>query len=189
MSVKDIINQRRSYRSIDPIEIGRELIIELAKCAQMAPSCKNSQPWRFIFVYDKNQLKSLISSAIPGNQWIQRASMIIAVFSHMEYDCIFKERLYYLFDTGIATAFIILRATELGLVAHPIAGFDEQIVKKILEIPTKMRVISLLIIGKKSNQLHSELTELMQMTERNRPGRLQLNKFAYINRYNYSDLE
>jgi len=186
MSVKDVIYQRRSYRSLDPIQIDKDLITELAECAQLAPSCKNSQPWRFIFVYDKNQLQNLFSSAIPGNQWIKRASMIIAVFSRLEYDCVIKERLYYLFDTGLATAFLILRATELGLVAHPIGGFNEQFVKEVLEIPNNMRVISLIIIGKKANNLNSELTELMKMTELNRPGRLSLNKFAYVNKYNHS---
>jgi len=30
----------------------------------------------------------------------------------------------------MATAFIILRATELGLVAHPIAGYNEDAVKQ-----------------------------------------------------------
>ncbi|MFX1296653.1 MAG: nitroreductase family protein [Promethearchaeota archaeon] len=189
MSVKDIIDKRRSYRSLDPVQITKELIIDLAKTAQLAPSCKNSQPWRFIFVNDKNQLKNLFTSIIPGNQWIQRASMIIVVLSQMDYDCIIKERLYYLFDTGVATAFLMLRATELGLVAHPIAGFEEQIVKKILEVPPKMRVISLLIIGKKSNILHDDLTELMKMTERNRPGRFPLNKYVYINKYNHCDFE
>lgn len=188
MSIKDIINQRRSYRSIDSVQVNRDLIIELAKSAQLAPSCKNSQPWRFIFVHDENQLKSLYTCAFPGNQWIKRASMIVAVFSNVQYDCIFQERLYYLFDTGMATAFLILRATELGLVAHPIAGFDEAIVKKILDIPNTMRVISLLIIGKKSNKLHHELTDLMKMTETKRPGRLPLNRFAFINKYDQSDL-
>ncbi|MFX1258122.1 MAG: nitroreductase family protein [Promethearchaeota archaeon] len=188
MSIKNVINQRRSYRSIDPIQITKEIIIDLAESAQLAPSCKNSQPWRFIFVYDKNQLLKLFTSLIPGNQWIQRASMVIAVFSNMEYDCIIKERLYYLFDTGLATAFIILRATELGLIAHPIAGFDEQIVKQILEIPTNMRVITLLIIGRKSNKLHAGLTDLMKETETKRPGRLPLKKIAFINKYNQSNL-
>ena len=189
MSIKKVIKQRRSYRSIDLIEITEEIITDLAESAHLAPSCKNSQPWRFIFVNDKNQLTKLFTSLIPGNQWIQRASMIIAVFSSMEYDCIVKERLYYLFDTGLATAFLILRATELGLVAHPIAGFDEQIVKQILEIPKNMRVITLLIVGKKSNNINPELTDLMKATETERPRRLPLKKIAFINKYNQSELD
>ncbi|MFB0562029.1 MAG: hypothetical protein ACETWM_12570 [Candidatus Lokiarchaeia archaeon] len=35
-----------------------------------------------------------------------------------------------------------LRATKLGLVTHPIAGYDEEQVKKVLNIPEDMRVIT-----------------------------------------------
>lgn len=189
MDVKETIRIRRSFRSLDPVQITKDLITELAKSAQMAPSCKNSQPWRFIFVYNEDQLKKLFTSIIPGNQWIQRASMIIVVFSNMKNDCIIKERLYYLFDTGIATGFLILRATELGLVAHPIAGFEENIVKKILEIPHDMRIISLIIIGKKSNKVYPELTDLMKKTEARRPGRFPLKDFIYTNKFNQFEFE
>jgi nitroreductase len=189
MNVKETINMRRSYRSLDPIEITKEIVIDLAKSAQKSPSCKNSQPWRFIFVYDENQLKKLFKSIIPGNQWIERASMIIVVFSNVKYDCIFKERLYYLFDTGIATGFLILRATELGLVAHPIAGFNENVIKNMLEVPNDMRIISLIVIGKKSNKIYPELTDLMKKTEARRPGRFALKNFVYTNKYNEFDLE
>ncbi|TFG27063.1 MAG: nitroreductase [Promethearchaeota archaeon] len=189
MNVKETIKIRRSYRALDPVQITKELITDLAESAQMAPSCKNSQPWRFIFVYDKDQLKKLFTSLIPGNQWIQRASMIIVVFSNVKYDCIIKERLYYLFDSGIATGFLLLRATELGLVAHPIAGFEENVVKTILEIPHDMRIISLIIVGKKSKKVYPELTDLMKKTEARRPGRFPLKNFAYTNKYNQFTLD
>ena len=89
--------------------------------------------------------------------------MIIAVFSKLEKDCIIGERLYYLFDVGIATAFIILRATELGLVAHPIAGFNEEKAKIVLEIPNEMRLITLIIIGKHSKEINPVLSESMKL--------------------------
>jgi len=95
-----------------------------------------------------NVLKQLHGAMSKGNAWVQAASLIIAVFSKKELDCLIKEREYYLFDTGMATAFIILRATELGLVAHPIAGFNEDAVKEILGIPEEMRLITLVIVGK-----------------------------------------
>ncbi|MFX0033304.1 MAG: nitroreductase family protein [Candidatus Hodarchaeota archaeon] len=184
MDVKEAINKRRSYRSLNPIDINDELIKDLADCASLAPSCKNSQPWRFIFVYSKTQLEKLMPTITPPNEkWVVNASMIIVVFSNVEYDCIIKERLYYLFDTGLATAFLILRATELGLVAHPIAGFEEEKVKKILGIPNVMRVIALIIIGRKSPKIDKNLTELMRATEFNKPVRLKFKEFSYINKY------
>ena len=119
-----------------------------------------------------------------GNKWVEKASMIVAIFSEPEKDCIIGERFYYLFDTGMATAFIILRATELGLVAHPIAGFKENLAKEILDIPKNMRLITLLILGKHSNEVNPVLSESMKLGEKQRPPRIQLNKFISINDYN-----
>ena len=121
MNVKEAIEKRRALRSLDPIEISDELVIKLATVAQLTPSCANNQPWRFIFVREKDKLQKLNDALSDRNYWAKKASLIIAVFSKKENDCIVKEREYYLFDSGMASAFIQLRATELGLVAHPIA--------------------------------------------------------------------
>lgn len=183
MNVKKAIKERRAFRSLDLIKITDELIDDLAEKAQVAPSCANKQPWNFIFVREKEQLERLFNTLSNGNKWVERASMIIAVFSKPENDCIIGERLYYLFDTGIATAFIILRATELGLVAHPIAGFNEDQAKKILEIPDDMRLITLVIIGKHSKTINPVLSEKMKLGEKQRPPRKELDKFVFRNIY------
>ena len=148
MGVKQAIQIRRAYRSLEPVEITEELVRDLAQSAQLAPSCFNNQPWRFVFAYDPDVLKRLYGAVSKGNKWVEAGSMIIAVFSQKDLDCLIKGREYYLFDTGMATAFIILRATELGLVAHPIAGYKEDAVKEILGIPEEMTLITLLIVGK-----------------------------------------
>lgn len=184
MNVNEAISTRRAFRSLEPTKITEELIYDLANNAKLAPSCKNSQPWRFVFVYEKTQLKEIMKSIIsPNDKWVKNASLIIAVFSHIELDCIIKERLYYLYDTGIASAFLILRATELGLIAHPIAGFEEDLVKKILNIPKNMRVISLIIVGKKASKIDENLTDMMKSTEARAPDRLRFKEFAYLNAY------
>ena len=183
MDVKEAIEKRRAYRSFDPIEISKELVKGLAEVAQISPSCANKQPWRFIFVYDKNKLKILFTALTGGNKWAEKASMIIAVFSKPDYDCVIGERLYYLFDTGMATAMLILRATELGLVAHPIAGFKEERAKEILGIPDEMRLIALVIIGKHSNEINPVLSDAMKLGEKHRPPRKKLEDFVSINNY------
>jgi len=184
MNVKEAIKRRRAYRSLDPIEINDELIRDFAEIVKNTPSCANKQPWNFIFVKDKEQLKKLFDVLSKGNKWVEKASMIIAVFSKPENDCIIGERFYYLFDTGLATAFLILRATELGLVAHPIAGFKEPQAKEILEIPDEMRLITLVIIGKHSKDVNPVLSDAMKLGEKQRPPRKQLEDFVFINSYN-----
>jgi nitroreductase len=183
MDVKDAILERRAYRALEKVEITEELMNDLAESARLAPSCFNNQPWRFVFVHDDNVLRELWSALSKSNEWIHRASLIIVVFTRKELDCDIKGREYFLFDTGMASAFIMLRATELGLVAHPIAGFREAIVKEILGIPEEMRVITLINVGKHSKDLTPEMTESQKAIEKERPGRLSLDKFVYINRY------
>ena len=183
MDVKQAINERRAYRSLEPVKITEELVRDLAESAQLAPSCYNNQPWRYVFVYETETLKKMHDCLSKGNAWAKAGSMIIAVFSKEDYDCVIKPRIYYLFDTGMATAFIILRATELGLVAHPIAGYDEEQVKKVLNIPEDMRVITLIIVGKHSETISPLLSDYQKQVETKRPDRLSLEKFAYKNSF------
>jgi len=183
MDVQQAIRERRAYRSLDPVEISEELIKDLAECAQLAASCFNNQPWRFVFVYDPRVLKRMYQALSQGNEWIHHASMIVAVFTKKELDCDVKGREYYLFDAGMATAHMILRATELGLVAHPIAGFSENKVKEILGMPEDMTVITLVNFGKHRMELRPELSEKQIEWERERPERLPLEKFVCLNAY------
>ncbi len=183
MDIKEAIKNRRAYRSLDPIDVSDELIEDLAKVAQIAPSCMNKQPWRFIFIRDKDQLNELFKTLTPGNKWVEKASLIIAVFSAPQNDCIIGERMYYLFDTGMAAAFIILRATELGLVAHPIAGFNEERAKEILGLPKDVRLITLINIGKHSKEINPVLSESMKLGEEQRPPRNPIKDFTFLNTY------
>lgn len=159
MELQKIIDQRRSYRSLGPVEITESLIEELANNAKTAPSCFNKQPWRFVFAYDKDVLKQLFQTMAKGNEWTHQASMIIGVFSEQSLDCQNDELDYFLFDTGMATAILMLKATELGLVVHPIAGFDFPKAKRILNIPDEMTLITLLIVGKKMDTVSPLLSE------------------------------
>ena len=183
MNVKDAINNRRAIRSLNPINIKESLIYDLAECARLSASCFNYQPWKYIFVYDKITLKNMGEALSSGNEWAKQASMIIVVFSNKEDDCIIGNRYYYLFDTGMSTAFLILRATELGLVAHPIAGYKPSVVKKILNIPEEFNVISLIIIGKHSKKINPILSDKQKEAEKIRPERKKFDDFIYINNF------
>ena len=56
MNVVEAIERRRAYRSFEAVRITDELIEDLAGSAQLAPSCFNYQPWKFVFVYDEDML-------------------------------------------------------------------------------------------------------------------------------------
>jgi nitroreductase len=188
MDVKEAIIKRRAYRSLLPIKITNDLINDLAECAQITASCFNNQPWRYIFVYDKDVLLKMHETLTTGNQWAKKASMIIVIIGRKEDDCIIRDRFYYQFDIGMATCAIILRATELGLVAHPIAGYSPKKTREILGIPKNIDVIALVIVGKHSDKIDPVLSKDQIEAEKERPKRKTLDEFVYINRYTKKEM-
>lgn len=183
MNVHEAIIARRAYRSLARADISRDLVEDLATHACLAPSCFNNQPWRFVFVWDKDVLEHMKAVFSKGNEWCYSDSMIVAVCSKKEDDCLIHDREYYLFDTGMATAFLILRATELGMVAHPIAGYSPKTTREVLGIPEEYQIITLVNVGLKSETLNPVLSEKQIHDETERPARKPFEQFACHNRW------
>lgn len=183
MDLLKIIDDRRAYRSLQPVEITQEMVRDLATAASLSASCNNNQPWRFVFAFEKEALDKVKAAMSKGNRWTFAASLIVAVCSRRDMDCPNKGRELYIFDTGMATAFLILRATEMGLVAHPIAGYDEEMVKAALAIPADMTVITLVNIGKHLLPPNDLLSEKQAEIEKTRPERLPLSEIMRLNRF------
>ena len=81
---------------------------------------------------------------------MKTASEIVVVCGRIEDDCVIKDREYTLFDLGMAAAFLILRATETGLVAHPIAGFSPKKTHEVLGISDSYRIITMIALGRRA---------------------------------------
>ena len=183
MNVNEAIERRRAYRSLDPVEITDGLVRELAHAASLAPTCFNHQPARFVFVRGTEQLEAMKPAFSKGNVWCHAASLVIAVCAEKEADCVIREREYYQFDTGLQTAFLILRATELGLVAHPIAGYSPKKTREALGIPERVAVVTLVLVGRHADTPSPVLSEQQLGWERQRPKRLPFEQVAFIDRW------
>ncbi len=188
MNVTETIHARRAFRSLEPAEVGDALVRDLARHAQLAPSCDNNQPWRFVFVRDKAALAGLHEALTPGNAWMKAASMLIAVCGRIEDDCVIKDREYLLFGLGLAAAFLVLRATELGLVAHPVAGFSPKRTRAALGIPEDHKVITIIAVGRKAETLNPVLSPDQIKDEAARPERFPLPKFVFLDHFGNSIL-
>ncbi len=182
MDVKEAIEARRAYRSLDKVLLPDTIVDDLSEAAKLAPSCFNNQPWRFVFVKGREQLEALKRTLNKGNEWAYEASMIIAAFAMKETDCTVKGREYFMFDTGMACAMIMLRATELGLIAHPIVGFDEEAAKKVIGIVDPYRIAVFIIVGKRSGSISPVLSEKQIEAEMRRPERMAGSEFVFIDK-------
>lgn len=125
-----------SGKAIEPEKIG--LILEAAR---LAPSARNTQPWRFVVVQGA-AVEALVRAAFAGpGAAIAQAPVIIVVCARPEDDVMHDGKPYYLFDLGLAVENMLLAATDLGLVTHLMASFNEAEVKRVLHIPDDVRVV------------------------------------------------
>jgi nitroreductase len=184
MELKTLIESRRAYRSLDPGHLSTEMIEKIIAQVQLTPSCFNHQPWRFVFVREPSQLDKLKTALNKGNEWAKESDLIIAAVTQKDLDCrIPPDREYYLFDTGMAVFNLILQLTESGLVAHPIAGYQESFAKDILEIPQEYQLITLIITGRHADTIKPALTEKQKETELKRPERKDIHEVFFFDRF------
>jgi len=182
MEFDDVVRKRRSLRSFASVDVSEAVLKDIAIVASLAPSCSNKQPWRFVFVRSPGMLERMFATLTPGNAaWAKQASVIVAVWSRADLDCQTPDgRAYFQFDTGMASAFLMLAATARGLETHPIAGFDPLAAREILALPSDAQVIALVIMGGRNQEISSALTDSQVKAETERPPRLPLEDFARI---------
>jgi glutaredoxin-dependent peroxiredoxin len=138
---------RRSYRALDKRPIDEADLRRLVEAAHLAPSCYNHQPWRMI-VATGSELEALKATLPKGNAWALASPAIVTFVAAREDDCQSGgDRDYYLFDCGLAAENLMLQATRIGLVAHPIAGFSPEKTRALFSIPERYTVVVLIVLG------------------------------------------
>jgi len=146
MNVMDAIRTRKSVRAYLDKPVEDEKLNIVLEAGRMAPSASNRQEWRFVIVRDVDTRKKLVRAA--GNQlFIGKAPVVIVACADTDEHVMKCGQPCYPIDVAIALDHITLMAVELGLGTCWIGHFDEKEVKKILDIPEKIRVIELMPLG------------------------------------------
>ncbi len=183
MDVVDAINKRRALRALQDRPIEDEKVEALIEAARLAPSCNNFQPWRLTFVRGKEALDAVKAGMNKGNVWTTRSPLIIVVASKEDDDCMLSDRRnYFLFGCGLAIGELMLRATELGLVAHPIAGFDPVKIRAAVGIPDPYIIITTVICGYPGGDT-SLLSDKQKEIELTRPARKPVGENIFLDKW------
>ena len=182
--VNPVIASRRAQRALSEEPVSHEEIETMIEAAHLAPYCFNNQPWRFIVIDDPDTLTAVKAEMSKGNYWTKPAPVIIAVFSKPDLDCQLSDnRDYFMFDCGMAVSNLMLQATQMGLIAHPIGGFNPTKVKRILGIPNDYILITLVIIGRSKDA--DTLSDKHRAIELNARERRPLTDVMFWNQFNY----
>jgi nitroreductase len=171
MDVVEAIHKRRALRTFDARPVEPEKIAALVEAMRLSPSCNNNQPWRVVVCRDPDSLAKAKSALSKGNAYATRVPLTFVVAATVEGDCRSSDsRDYFLFGCGLAVGIMTLRATELGLTAHPIAGFDPLVLKRELGIPPEYVVITMVNTGYPGTD-QSLLSDKQKTIEMDRPER------------------
>ena len=171
MDVREAIQKRRASRKFDTRPIEEDKLMLLIEAMRLSPSCNNNQPWRVVVAKDRESLEKIKVALPKGNAYAKNAPLIFAVCGKLEDDCHLSDRRdYFLFGCGLAVGELMLQATELGLIAHPIAGYDPLMIKKNLNIPDDHVLITLVNLGYPGTDA-STLSEKQLEAEVKRPER------------------
>ncbi len=159
MDAIECIKSRRSIRRYTEELVDHETIEKIIDLARFAPSWKNSQTARYIIVEDKEKINKIAAEAclnFEGNmKTLEKANQLLVLCSKKnrsgyERDGSFttsKGSSWEMFDAGIAAQTFSLAANVYGVGSVMMGIFDEDKVKKILEIPEDLNVSCLLSFG------------------------------------------
>ncbi len=150
MEFENVILSRRSIRSFTDKEIPSQILEKIMEAARLSPSFQNRQCWRFIVVRDENIRKKLaLKSGLIGkcNFFIKDAPVVVVACADPSKSGTMNDQDYYLVDVAIAFQQMMLTAWNYGIGSCWLAAFNEQKVKEILEIPSKIRVVAMSPFG------------------------------------------
>jgi YbgC/YbaW family acyl-CoA thioester hydrolase len=173
---------RRSSRAFNDRPVEPQKLERLLEAARWAPSASNRQPWRFVVVSRDASTRLAVEAALdPGNAWARRAPLLIVTCARRADGATSEGREYWAHDTGLALMSLVHRAVDLGLVAHPMAGFDEAALRTAVWLPDDVLPWSVTAVGY-AGRLEDLDPETRAKEERPRTRKV-LGEIAFAERY------
>ncbi|MCH9664775.1 MAG: nitroreductase family protein [Gammaproteobacteria bacterium] len=153
-----IFEQRWSSRDFDGSPVSEQQKEILIKAAQTAPSCYNEQPWFFIDAVDAAAKQKFLELLVPFNQqWAAKAGMLCFLIAKKNFAHNGKPNKHYAFDCGAAWSYLALQASNMGLSAHAMGGFDEAASYDVLEISKEdYEVIAAIAVGRPTEEARKD---------------------------------
>ncbi len=149
MECLEAIEGRRSIRRFKDSAVGKEVIKELLRAAQNAPSAGNLQARDFVIVSDK-RIKEQLTKAALDQSFVEQAPIVIVVVANIERSSLkygSRGELYAIQDAAASVMNLLLAAYSRGLATCWVGAFNEIAVRILLGLPHKTKPIAIIPIG------------------------------------------
>jgi len=168
--LNELIEKRFSPYSFSDKEIAKEDLEKLFDAARKSPSSYNEQPWRFIVGTNENKetYNKILETLMDGNKdWAKQAPVLMLTVAGKNFQKNGKDNLHAEYDLGQAVAFLTLKATELEIYGHQMAGFSRDKAIELFNIPEGYNPVTVIAFGyknkddKKPEKGRKEINELV----------------------------
>ncbi|MBU2523311.1 MAG: nitroreductase family protein [Nanoarchaeota archaeon] len=169
MQLIDALEKRRCVRKFKNKDVSEKEMLDIISCSLNAPCAGGLFSVRTIIVND-NEKKNKIAEACLGQTFIAKAPYLIVVCSDKKQ----TEKMYGKYannyikqQAGAAIQNMFLRITDLKLATCWVGSFDENAIRRILDIPSEMDVEAVLPVGyadeKVEERLKPELNSVLRL--------------------------
>jgi len=180
--INELMRRRWSPRAFqEERSVSREMLLTLLEAGRWAPSCFNDQP-RYFLVFDGSDSEALERARrclVAGNAWALKAPVLMLSVSRETFEQNGKPNRWAQHDTGLGTENLLLEAIELGLAAHPMAGYDADLARKEFGIPDGFTPIAMIAIGYPLAGKLEEIDEKLRIKELAPRERKATSEFAF----------
>jgi len=151
--VHELIVRRWSPRAFAATPVEEEKLRRIFEAARWAPSSSNVQPWRFLVTRNgETRFTELHGLLSKGNQpWTENVPVLFLSVTDTMFpakgDKPARDNPTAKHDLGLALANLLLQATDLGLHAHPMAGFDREGAREAFGIPAPYEPVTVTAVG------------------------------------------
>jgi nitroreductase len=142
MQTWDAIISRRNVRSFEDRAIAAGDLDRILEAGRRAPSSQNWQPWDFILITDRDDLRQL-SHVFSGAYHVADSAATIAVIGPVADNPYHRAQ----FDIGQAVMAITLTATDLGIGTCHAGVQDIALARRVLGLPEDRDFVLLISLG------------------------------------------
>lgn len=138
MQLNKAIKNRWSPRSFSDKQVTNDMLELLFEAARWAPSSRNAQPWKYFYARKgENEFDEIVSILTGVNpDWAKNAQVLIisVMIKNHQYKNLPNGKALH--DIGAANALLSVQASEMGIQAHQMGGFNKEKAIEYLKLDT-----------------------------------------------------
>jgi nitroreductase len=160
MELQEAVLKRRSIRRFTEDIVTDQELHQIFETVRWSPSWGNTQVWEFVVVRDRELIQKVTETyqmdkgTNPATKCSLAASALIVVCAKTGVSGCkggkesTKYSNWFMFDLGIATQTLCLKAHEMGLGTVVVGLLDHDVCKKLIDLPDGYEAVAVIPMGR-----------------------------------------